>query len=404
MTISKSGLIWGLVLLLMVLPAAADWDPADGHKMHFPQFPNEYGWNVYNSDGRILADDWMCSESGPVTDIHFWGSWYSGNQGTLNGFWITIYEDIPADLGDPLSYSQPGAVLWGPVYFTEYAVRHITPDPEAWEGWYDPIQMLVLPYDHDNFFQYNITGITDPFVQSQGTIYWLGIVADVESEVDSKLWGWKSSYLHWNDDAVYDNAGWAELTEPDVGFQFNGFHVEIDGAGGLITGSGERAWNNTWYYYTDVDPGWWNIWFYDHPLAMDRWKEVSVVGNIRTQVMGMPGYATIAVNWTTPAWSEVGNPPGDPRRPPLPGDVAPPVLPGTYLMRQILWQGPVVDIPTDLGQLGYSIEGYNPEWVSIDVQGENFVLDGSISHACVGVEPQSMDLGRGRPDGRLLPS
>jgi hypothetical protein len=390
MTRKTFGCLLGLFCLLAV-PVAADWVPEDGHKMHFPQYPNEYGWNVHITAGELIADDWRCTASGGVTDIHFWGSWYEGIPGTINGFWITIYEDIPdPDPSDPATHSQPGAILWESELITDFTEIQITPDPVALEGWYDPFNDFNVPYDHESFYQYNITGIPDPFIQTQGEIYWLAIVPDVEQA--ERAWGWKSSYLHWNDDAVAYITGWTELFEPDLDFVSNAFHVEVDEGGTVVTGGGQRAWNNTWYFYEDDEPGWWNIWFYDHPFAEDRWKEIFVDGSIRTLVAGVPGYAEIAVNWSTPAWSQYGNPPGVPRRPPLPEDVASPMIPGSFLDRYIIWQGPVTAIPADLGELGHDIPDFNPEWVSIDIRGENFVLDGLINHACVGDGPQSLDL------------
>jgi hypothetical protein len=74
---------------LLAAPAIADWNPGDGHKMHFPQLPDEDGWDVNattNGDPYVcLADDWMCSQTGPVEDIHFWGSWKHGNVGQILG-------------------------------------------------------------------------------------------------------------------------------------------------------------------------------------------------------------------------------------------------------------------------------------------------------------------------------
>ena len=36
-----------LAVMAMVAPAAvADWDPGDGHKMHYPQLPDPNGWDV----------------------------------------------------------------------------------------------------------------------------------------------------------------------------------------------------------------------------------------------------------------------------------------------------------------------------------------------------------------------
>jgi hypothetical protein len=66
------------------------WQPEDGHKMHYPQLPDETGWDVNGSLPLILADDWQCSETGPVKDIHWWGSWKDGIEGQINGFaWRT---------------------------------------------------------------------------------------------------------------------------------------------------------------------------------------------------------------------------------------------------------------------------------------------------------------------------
>ena len=388
----RIGIVWSLVMMLAALPAVADWGPGDGYKMHEPQYPNEHGWNVYASEGTMLADDWMCTESGTIDDIHFWGSWIDGNPGTINGFTISIYADVPADPQDPTSYSRPGTLLWGPRYFTDYLEVAITPDPQAWEGWYNPLDGSILPNNHDNYLQYNIVDIVEPFVQEEGTIYWLAITADVEPEATPKTWGWKSSIIHWNDDAVIQELDWVELYEPDLSFVANPFNVQVDLGGGLVDGFGEYAFADSWFYYTDDAEPWWNIWFYDHPLSVERWKEVYVTGIARAlDPMQGPGQLTIAVNWTTPAWSVTGNPPGEPRRPPMDEDLDP-LQPGQFLMRQVIWSGPVTEIPVDIGELGFTIQDYNPEWVSIDVQGWNFTLDGVINHACVGTEPQSMDL------------
>lgn len=48
------------------------------------QLPDEDGWDVMAMD-RCLADDWACTRSGEVTDIHFWGSWHGGIEDTFYG-------------------------------------------------------------------------------------------------------------------------------------------------------------------------------------------------------------------------------------------------------------------------------------------------------------------------------
>ena len=210
-----------LAVTFLAAAAGADWYPGDGHKMHFPQMPDEAGWNVNASFTHVLADDWQCSESGPVRDIHFWGSWFGGNTGTINGFQVSIYSDIPdPDPGDPATWSEPGDELWSQYFsLNDIVVRHITPIPQVWEGWFDPVLQEWNYPDHDNYFQYNITDISEPFIQTEEDIYWLSIEADIADQIDPQpLWGWKSSTEHWNDNAVYAPQ-WtrAYCTAPDNG-------------------------------------------------------------------------------------------------------------------------------------------------------------------------------------------
>lgn len=58
-----------------------------------------------------------------------------------------------------------------------------------------------------------------PFIQQQGTIYWLGLHVDVDPLTSQQI-GWKTSLNHWNDDGVFwDDFGgmgmaWQELRDP----------------------------------------------------------------------------------------------------------------------------------------------------------------------------------------------
>ncbi|MFH1700549.1 MAG: hypothetical protein ABIE07_08170, partial [Candidatus Zixiibacteriota bacterium] len=49
-----------------------NWTVDDPHKMHFPQLPDETGWAVNATQPLIIADDFLCTESGLIKDIHFW--------------------------------------------------------------------------------------------------------------------------------------------------------------------------------------------------------------------------------------------------------------------------------------------------------------------------------------------
>ncbi|MEW5923037.1 MAG: thrombospondin type 3 repeat-containing protein [Candidatus Zixiibacteriota bacterium] len=206
-----------LILLACVLALCstgiADWVPEDGHKMHFPQLPNEIGWDVNATEPIVLADDWMCSETGWVKDIHFWGSWLNGIEGQVLYFVLSIHADIPAD-PPAVPYSRPGPTLWE----REISNFIILPlAPGTMEGWYDPAAGTWLANNHEEFFQYNVfLDENDWFWQEEGTIYWLNISAVVADPAATK-WGWKSSLNHWNDDAVWAYWGaleWIDMWEP----------------------------------------------------------------------------------------------------------------------------------------------------------------------------------------------
>ena len=188
-------------------------EPSDPlYKMHFPQWPDPNGWDVYAEDPYILADDWVCTSTGPVKDIHFWGSWYADMLGTITNFHVAIYSDQPAN-PPQIPYSRPLELLWQ-TDVQEFV--EIPMDPSL-QGWMTPNAdlPLIFPDNHQLYFEYAIYLPEELwFDQIEGEIYWLAISATV-TELDP-LWGWKSSLQHWNDDAVWATAGvgWTELYEP----------------------------------------------------------------------------------------------------------------------------------------------------------------------------------------------
>ncbi len=174
------------------------WRPGDSHKMHFPQLPDESGWDVKATQPMVLGDDWRCSETGWVKDIHFWGSWRNGVQGQIVGFNFKIFSDVPS--GPTIPYSHPGSLLWERDVSTfNCAVIHpLTP-----EGWYEPNTGFFAHPDHAEYIQYDVLlSSADWFMQTFGTIYWLCIEAKIQDTVTTR-WGWKSSQQHFNDDAVW---------------------------------------------------------------------------------------------------------------------------------------------------------------------------------------------------------
>jgi len=207
------------LLMSLAAPAAADWEEGDGHKMHWPQLPKPGGWNVAFNLGR-LADDWECSESGPVEDVHFWVSWDQDQVQPIAGFSVRIHSDVPDPDGPAPLYSMPAGDF---LFEQEFYPGKFTVDtmPDDLQGWFDPLTGICATNDHVSWAQINIVEIEQPFIQTEGVTYWL--------EIDA--WrmpapGWKESGSpHYRDDAVaWISANWIELRDPvtqnslDLGF------------------------------------------------------------------------------------------------------------------------------------------------------------------------------------------
>jgi len=194
--------------------ARADWNPGDPYKMHYPQLPDPTGWDVNFASPKVLADDWLCTETGPVSDVHLWFSSQADQPFSVAQIplvHLSIHADAPAGT---VPYSQPGVLLWQmdllPGQFT------VRPYGTGEEGWYDPNTGDWQKPDHFQYYQLNIEGIPNPFIQQLGQIYWLDVTVQA---VDVHL-GWKTSLEHFKDDAVWGDLStgvWQELYDPMQG-------------------------------------------------------------------------------------------------------------------------------------------------------------------------------------------
>ena len=344
-------------------------EPWTNHKMHFPQLPDLIGWDVNATFPKTLADDWQCSQTGPVEDIHFWGSWkdIDGDPTTddfatpMPWFRLSIHSNIPATVDTP--WSRPGELLWlweGEIPGTPY-------EPPSLEGWIDPNTGMVLYNDHVPYWRYDFVDIPDPFIQMRDSIYWLDVSAlYIEPPYQ---WGWKNSTDHFMDDAVYtDNAPigpWYEMYEPP---RYNEFTVEFGPDGFPTYWTGTNFYGDGFYEYEY----WWNMWFYDNPFTWDQPK----MGQIYFWVdpIGPDPWLEFALNWSSPDWDTMGM-----GRPPLPG------VEEVYVERQIFGSLdpyiPEYFFPIDIP--------YNPEWISVDFNARNVVIGGNTYHECLGT---SLDL------------
>ena len=227
----------------MAASAAADWYPNDtanptNHKMHYPQMPMvDGGWDVDFTCPNRLADDWLCTGTGPVSDVHFWIS-TPGDFTTqpddplpiiIQNVSVSIHDNIAdIDPGDPQTFSMPGQERWG----RDFAAADIV--VQHWaagvQGWYDPVEPYFLPSsppDHINVYQVNITGIPDAFVQQEGTVYWLNLSVQATDATTGQLAkvGWKTTLDPFMDNAVYFTpiapSGVLPLLDPETGDALN---------------------------------------------------------------------------------------------------------------------------------------------------------------------------------------
>jgi len=221
----KQSLTFSIVSVLVLLVSStlvyADWSPGDDYKMHSPQLPNKNGWDICLVH-QAIADDFKCSQSGPINDIHFWVSWKGDNDDFRNVTWnIALCAN---------SFGKPGTVLW--ILNPDHA--SISP-PRLYgtgdQGWRCPRNSLTISHDHDNIYQVNITKIGNPYNQTKGNIYWLVIQAQMGTSTAEV--GWKSSASSYFGQAVYQTVmgGWAAIghAADDLAFVITGgYPVEVD--------------------------------------------------------------------------------------------------------------------------------------------------------------------------------
>jgi len=216
---SAVGVFTAVVVCVAAVPAAADWDP--GMPAKWVQEPDlDYtGIDVNATYPYVLADDFECRMTGPITDIHIWTSWLNdylpfGENPTAVDFVLSIHADIPADPDQGIPYSRPGDVLWERFFPPgSFAARLYA---EGDEGWLDPPDIWE-PFGDTQCWQYNFLidpAAADIFVQhgtpDQPIVYWLDVQATPHDSV--AMFGWKTSLQHWNDDAV-----WGQGSEPYIG-------------------------------------------------------------------------------------------------------------------------------------------------------------------------------------------
>jgi hypothetical protein len=216
-----------LFVLFASCTALADWNVGDSYKMHFPQLPDPEGWDVeFYAWVPQLADDWQCTESGYVDDVHIWYSWEDDLVGDIVNVQLGIWSNAPE--GPDGDFSKPDELVWG---YQDLSPGQFTTRP--WsdvkeQGWYNPVTGFNNPSDHNNTYQLNVVDIVEPFYQQEDEIYWLSVCfwlsEDLNNASANASAGWKTADVdnypenpgeHFMDDAVWwDGNNWNELRDP----------------------------------------------------------------------------------------------------------------------------------------------------------------------------------------------
>ena len=184
-----------------------------------PDVPLFWGWDEVSDYhiGPIAADDWECSDKRPITDFHWWGSFPDWREPyppcQPKAFHIGIWTDVPAQVGDPESYSHPKELVWEHIcenYVWNFAgydrdPRQALPDGTAVGGGIPADDPSLEP--DDACFQYNqlLDGddwfYQEPMEDGTPRIYWLSIAPIWDEDCDYE-WGWKTRPKFFMDNAV----------------------------------------------------------------------------------------------------------------------------------------------------------------------------------------------------------
>jgi len=163
----------------------------------------------------------------------------------------------------------------------------------------------------------------------------------------------------------------------DAGYSFNNpkidhFWIGIDENSGLLTefsgGSyDDEGEDGTWRLYDSApgDQDWYNIWFYNDTVDTTRVKIIRMGFWIQRSNQDLSAELFYVVNWSTPDWQ----------------GTAFPMPENEPFIERSLINGPVNIDPLDpehpFGQwveLYYLIPDFNPEWVSVDLWGNNITI------------------------------
>lgn len=169
------------------------------------------GVDVDVGQSVVVADDFPCTTTGPITDIHIWGSWYNDKVDTNASFILSIWSDVPKT--PTSSFSYPGELLWTQTFGPgAYSICPFTNVTEQFDNAALPTPLVPFGYS-TNLYHLSFNAFpTNIFVQTgtpnAPTNYWLS-VSELQGTLppNAFLFGWKTSSTHYNDTAIASSIG-----------------------------------------------------------------------------------------------------------------------------------------------------------------------------------------------------
>ncbi len=157
-----------------------------------------------NTVWKMVADDFRCLGSMPVTSVHWWGSYEGwtgrGPPATKPVAWqIAFWSNVPANPDVKPPFSHPGRLLW----------QMEIPADRVHEEWAGIDRFPEKP--SDTCFQYYVELKAREYFWQQkyvdsataDDVFWLSITAIYPPiTIPYPQWGWKTRPQHWMDDAV----------------------------------------------------------------------------------------------------------------------------------------------------------------------------------------------------------
>lgn len=155
-------------------------------------YPDCYwGWDeVSDYSGTIapiIADDWVCTDQRPVTDVHWWGSYVGWNElgpppQVPAGFYIGIWTDVPAGVDRP--FSHPGQLVWQ--LYVDYLDTNEVPVGCDYHPDWCPAPETCF------YYTFQIPEELWFFQPGEQVVYWISISAVYPFGPPDHPWGWKT--------------------------------------------------------------------------------------------------------------------------------------------------------------------------------------------------------------------